>query len=136
MGAAKVAHHILFRVATLLMSHHHHRCVIESSKAADKSEVVGEQPIAMQFHKVRKHQPDIIERVRTGGVPGNLNALPGGQSAVEVGLHRRQLLFQLANFRLKIDFLRTKLAQFGDLGFEIRDGLFKFQGAHKILAFH
>src|SRR5229473_4129038 len=84
VGHPEVAVQILLGVAALLVPDHHDAHAVEPRPAAHQGGIVAEQPVAVQLDEVREHSAQVVERVRSLGVAGHLDAL-----------HRRQVLVDL-----------------------------------------
>ena len=107
------------------MSDHHNRPAAETRKAAEDGIVIHELAVARQLLEFLEQVFDVVEKVRSLGMARHLRFLP----RVEVGIDVLELLVcllaQLADFFLHCD--AAGGFEFGDLLFEIGDGLFKVE---------
>ena len=81
----------------------------EFRKPADHGAVIREHAVAMQLLKVRKGQVDVIQHERAPGMPGQLDALPGGEVQKNLPPGFFQLFFNKLDFFFKPDAKRMFL---------------------------
>ncbi|OPZ63735.1 MAG: hypothetical protein BWY83_03344 [bacterium ADurb.Bin478] len=132
MRHAKVTTELFLGLARFLMADHHHRLLLQTADAGDDGRVITEETVAVQFNEIGDHRLDVIQRVRPVGVTGQLHPLPARQFRIDLGAQAHDLRFELFNLFCGNSVLRLALvAQFGDAGFKLPDGLFKVQ--HKLV---
>ena len=103
LAHAEVAQPAFLGVAPFLVAQHHTGVAIEARQAAHNAQVVSKMPVAVQLDKVGKDVPNVVQRVRPFGVPGNLGDLPGRQNAVDVFGELLAFFGQLLDFFRNID---------------------------------
>jgi hypothetical protein len=59
----EVSHHVLLRVAPLLVADQHDRLPIESSETTDDRRVFGKVPVPGQLEKVGEQHPHVVQEV-------------------------------------------------------------------------
>jgi hypothetical protein len=125
---AEVAQAPLLGVTALLVAQHHAGVAVESREAADDRQVVGEVPVAMQLDEIREDLVDVIQRVGTLRMAGDLGDLPGRQVAVDVLGQLLALLAQLVDLFRDVDRgLGLHVAQFLDLALEFGNRLLEIE---------
>jgi hypothetical protein len=115
---------VCLRVATFLVADNNNRSTADASQSANDRRIISESPVAMQFDKIVEGLCDVVERVRTIRMTGNLDTLPARQISIDVGTKLLNLTLQ--DFDLRCDIKRVgKRTHFVDLGFKIYDRTFK-----------
>jgi len=115
VGAAEVAHEVLFGVATFLMAEKNDPLLIESGETADEGAVFPKGAITAQLKKFGGSLAEVIEQVGALGVTNNLDALPRGKVPVNLFSGDRPLFLQGADFQLGAQLLFAgELAEFVD----------------------
>ena len=130
VGAAEVAHDVLLGVAPLLGAHDHDPCVAQLGEAGDHRLVVGVKPVAVQFGEIVKGAVEVIERVGTPGVAGELHALPGGEVRVNALSGFLDLGPDLVGFTLEVHLdpaWQRGLSQGIQLGLKVDKRLLKIE---------
>src|SRR6185436_17232231 len=84
VGRTKIALNVLFRVAALLGSDNHHALFADFGEPTYHRFVLRKEAIAVQLMKIGKRGAKVIEGERATRVPGKLDALPGGEIAVDL----------------------------------------------------
>jgi len=125
MGAAEIAEDILLHVATLLLADDHAAVASDTADACGHRLIVTEVAITVEFHEVRHAGIDIIQKIGTCGVAGDLDSLPRGEVAVE-GL---ALLLEILTGGDQQGILGAALlSKIGHTAFEIGYREFKVEG--------
>src|SRR2546422_616491 len=83
--------------------------------------------IAVQFHKIGEDGIDVIERIGAPGMAGDLDALHGGQIAVDLDPQLGQLVLERAYVLREICILPGNALQLLDLFFQLEQRFFKVQ---------
>ena len=118
---AEVAPDLVRYALAALVADHHDRRPPKACQPADDRRVVGEHPVAVQFHELGAQRPDVIQGVGPVGVAGELDALPRGQGTEHLGLARADFVFQTVQLCL----LRVRAA--GELAQLVRAPVQCFQ---------
>ncbi|KAF4516425.1 hypothetical protein B566_EDAN003171 [Ephemera danica] len=125
---AEVAKNFLLGITTLLVPDNHDRVPIEARQAANDGMVVGEGAVAMEFFEVAEQQGEIVERVRTLRVAGDLGYLPGRQLRVDTLGQLGALLFETADLLGDVDSgVVLNKAQLFNFGFELGNRLLEVE---------
>src|SRR5262249_3531515 len=74
----EVTEKALLGVAAFLFTYYHDRALFKPRHPGHNRRIVAKCAIAVYFLKIRKNTLDVIERVRTFGVPRQLNSAPRG----------------------------------------------------------
>src|SRR5207245_8026521 len=85
--------------------------------------VVAVQAVAVQFQEAVADPPDVVERGWPLRMPGDLRALPGGETGVDLRLELVELRAELAEIVLHAGPTLARGGQLLDLLFDLRDGL-------------
>ena len=110
------------------MTDHHASLAVEARQTAHDRQVVGEGAIAVQFVEVGKDLADVIERIWTLRVPGDLRDLPGCQVGVQIFGELLALGGQAGNFFRNVDSgIVLYEAKFFDLRLKFCDRLLELQ---------
>ena len=112
-------------VATLLVANNNDRSTADAGQSSDDCWIITECSVTMQFDKVVEGLRDIVERIRTIRMTGDLHTLPARKISIDVGAKLLNLLLEYRNLRCNIKGV-GKRAHFADLGFKIYDRTFKF----------
>ena len=123
MGAAEIAQDVLLGVTALLRADDHDAVLAESGKAAHHGAVLGKQAVAVQFLKIGERLSQVIQRVGTLGMAGQLHALPGVEVRENLPAGFLQLLFDELDFLLEADaqgVLFRVFPEVVELGFAVR----------------
>ena len=102
-GHAEISPGPFAGIAALLMAHQRHAAPTDATKPCHYGGVIGIHPIAVQLLKPGAQPVDIIQRVGSQGVPGNLGDLPGCQLGEYVPGQFTVLLPHLLNFIIEIE---------------------------------
>ena len=82
----------------------------------------------MEFEEIVEGMLDVIEHEGALRVAGDLNALPGGEIAIDFALHLRELVLDALHLARHVDVaVGGAVAELGELALEIDDGLFEFE---------
>ena len=103
VGHAEVPLRALADVASLLLTEESDRPAGEASEAADDRRVVGAVPVAVELDEIVQEPFDVVERVRTIGMPSELDGPPDlvrarrgrGGETLELPLQALELAGQL-----------------------------------------
>src|SRR5436309_14100237 len=82
MGAAKITHHVLFGIASFLVSDHDATLAAECGQTARHRFVIRKPTVAMQFDPIRETPVDVIQSERSLRMSRDLDALPGRKVAI------------------------------------------------------
>ena len=63
-------------VTAFLVTDDHYRLTLKSRQPANDGMIIGKTPVAMKLFEIGKQMLDIIERIRTLGMPRDLRNLP------------------------------------------------------------
>jgi hypothetical protein len=128
MGASKIAHHVFFRVAPLLVSDNHTALLAEHGKTARHGLVIGKTAITVQFGPILKTPFDVIEREWPLHMPGDLDTLPGTQVAVNLAAGLAELCLNCTDRRVKIDIVLVGMSlQILQTPFQFKDRFFEIE---------
>ena len=134
MGGAEIAEDVFLGIAAFLGADDDDAVVAEAGKAADHGAVIGVLAVAVQFLEIGKGLVDVIQRIGTAGVAGELDALPGGEIVKNLAPGLLDFLFNHLELFFHADaegmFFRV-LPEVIQLGLQFEDGLFKIE-----LVFH
>jgi hypothetical protein len=83
-----------FGVPPLLVAEHDTGFSLEQRRTPDEGSVVAKEPVPMQGNEFVHEEVDVVERVGTLGVAGQLHPLPGGEVAVDPALELLELDFE------------------------------------------
>src|SRR3989338_735449 len=86
--------------------------------------VVAEEPVAVQLDHVREEQGEVVERVGPLGVAGELDALPGGEAAVNATFEHFELHLQRLH-QLRVPLALRVFLRLLEAVFQLRDRLFE-----------
>ncbi|MPN39239.1 hypothetical protein SDC9_186767 [bioreactor metagenome] len=137
MGTAEIAIDVFLGVAPLLSADHHDRFAVDLGETADNGGVVLVTAIPVKFEKIRADFADVIQRVGTLGMTGELDALPRGQAVIDLALGLFQFVHQHLELFVDIEtVVEPQFLPFLDLLFQFGDRLFKFQNHFCHYAFH
>jgi hypothetical protein len=125
MGTAEIAENILLHIATLLLADDHAAVASDTAYTCRHRLVVAEKAVAVEFHEVGHAGIHIIQKIRTRGVAGDLDALPGCQVAVECLAF---LIEILAGGDQQWILGAALLSEIGHAAFEIGNREFKVEG--------
>jgi hypothetical protein len=126
MGAAKIAHEVLFSVASFLVSNDDGRLAVEHRQTTRHGTIVGKVAIAVQFNPVCKTSLDVIESKWPLRVPRDLDAFPRRQIAVNPATGFPKIRLQLFYCRIEINVVLVGMvSQIFQLPFEIKIGFSK-----------
>src|SRR5262245_25420263 len=103
MRASEIAHHILFGVATLLVSDNDATLRSKHSHSAWHCAIIGKAAVAVQFNPVRKTALNVIEREGPLIMSGDLDPLPGRQIIVNMTACFAKLYLQFFYRRAEVD---------------------------------
>src|SRR5205085_10718772 len=95
--------------------------------ATDDCRVVPIQPVAMELDEVGEDGVDIVERVGTAGMPGDLHALHRRQILIDVETQRGKLLFERADVLRHIRLLTGDAFQLLDLFLQLEQRFLEIQ---------
>ena len=112
------------------MPHQHHGGSAEPGEAADDGLVVAELAIALQLDEIREQPFDIVDKMRSLGVAGDLGLHPGIKAGVGFLPELLRLFAQLLDLRIERAGGRREQVQLLDLRLEIGDRLFKLEVVH------
>ena len=130
MGGAEIAEDVFLGVAALLGADDDDTVVAEPGKAANHGAVIGILAVAVQFREIGKGLVDVIQRIGTAGVAGELHALPGSEIVKNLAPGFLDFLFDELELFLNTDaegmFFRV-LPEVIQLGLQFEDGLFKIE---------
>jgi hypothetical protein len=103
----------------------------ETGGTADHCRVVGIHPIAVQLMEFRKQRANIVERIGTLGMTGQLRDLPLRQIRENARRQRSAFGAETGNFFADIDLgIIANELQFVDFGFKFRNRLLEIQEIH------
>ena len=99
MGASEVAEEIFLCVSPFLVTQKNDLLFSQGGETTDESPVLAVDPISPQFKDICGSQAEIVEKVRALGVTDNLDALPGGQVAVNLPARFLEFFLQGGDIR-------------------------------------
>src|ERR1700757_2299179 len=103
MRAAKIAQHVLLGVAPFLMSDNDATLAAKCGQTTRHGSIIRKPAIAMQFDPICKTPFDVIQSEWPLHMPGNLDALPSRQMAINLPARLAKLCLQFFDRRIKID---------------------------------
>ena len=129
MGRAEIAEDVLFGVPALLGADHHDLLATQPGKTSHHGPIVRIKPVTVQFFEFGEGRLEVIQRVRTARMAGQLHPLPRRQVRIKLPLGLLNLVFQKVNLlfprnpqrrgsRLGAQLVELAL-KFGDRFFEI-----------------
>ena len=66
------------QVAAFLMADDHERAALVCRQAADNGGIIAKTAVAVQLDEAGEHMFDVVQRVGTLGMPGQLDLVPDG----------------------------------------------------------
>ena len=125
---AEVAVDFFLGVAALLMADDHDGQAIQLRQTAHDGRIVGKGAVAMQFMEIGQHQFDVVQRVDTLGMTGELGNLPGAEIREHRLCQLATLFLQFGDFFADVDLvIETDAAQLIDLGLQVGNRLFEIE---------
>ena len=103
VGRAEVTQNVFFGIVPFLRADHDDLVIAQPRQTADDGPIVGIKPVAVQFGKIGERRLQVIQRVRTLGMPRQLHSLPGSQIGENHPPRFLNLFFNLRRFLLETD---------------------------------
>src|SRR4029079_11446417 len=100
--AAEIAQQVFLRIPTLLMTNQHDFAPRKHRKSTGHGMVITKMPVTMQFEKIIKGAPGVVEEIRALGMTGYLHPLPGTEFGVSLLRQLLDLAFQICDLTCKL----------------------------------
>ena len=128
-GHAEIALQARLGVVALFLADHHHRLAVETARAADDCQILGELAVAGHGREIADQATDVVAAMRPLGVPGDLGLLPRIELVVEVLERLLRLVLKAADFLVERFGVAVSgnRCQLGNAALQIGDLVFEFQ---------
>ena len=102
IGHAEITADALVVVTALLLTDHRHRNAVELGKTGNHGGILAGEPVSVEFGEIGEHHGNIVQRIGTMGVTGDLYTLPTGEFPVYIAAETGFLFLQTADFGMRV----------------------------------